>query len=235
MRNYWSCSKFADWLRGTSKPFSATKEEWHTWKNTAQLKAIRYWIAEDFLDGLQNFLYSPYTFLCHIQRYIKHRWITKTHLLKSTLQPGVWYDLDERLLYAVFDELVIFVETELAWSSFSSADNGQKKYNIPWWRIKTGLWRSSEAGLDYLHWASELKLNEERVDKSSPDFGKPTQQAFCAQEILVLYQWWKNERPNRPDPYEQKSVDAYKLEQKYDNEDTEMLIRLIKIRQGLWT
>jgi hypothetical protein len=32
MKNYWSCSKFADWLRGMPKLEAGTIEEWNAWK-----------------------------------------------------------------------------------------------------------------------------------------------------------------------------------------------------------
>jgi hypothetical protein len=35
---YWSCSKFADWLRGTSKIHSGTAEEWNVWRKAAKAK-----------------------------------------------------------------------------------------------------------------------------------------------------------------------------------------------------
>ena len=89
-------------------------------------------------------------------------------------------------------------------------------------------------------------------------FRTPTRQAIVAQEIKTLYDWWKYERPKRIDPYEIKAgansdkvnkeehlIPSHtpesviklrrELEKKYFNEDTEMLIRLIRIRDGLWT
>jgi hypothetical protein len=52
---YWSCSKFADWLRGTAKPGAATGRGWNEWKQAAQdTHPIRYWIVEEGLDYLQN-------------------------------------------------------------------------------------------------------------------------------------------------------------------------------------
>lgn len=127
-----------------------------------------------------------------------------------------------------------------------------------------GLWRCPEAGIAHLKWASTLKKDESWVDKDSPDFGHPTVQAWTAMEILTLYNWWKWERPKRVDPsdvsgwsdycdevckvsdnnflnnknYEQSRaiLNRYgEIESKNDEEDTEMLLRLINIRQNLWT
>ncbi len=108
------------------------------------------------------------------------------------------------------------------------------------------------------------------LQPGDPNYGKPTQQAECAIETLVLYHWWKEIRPARPDPYDvsgwselcerrraaktdddclwiedqtdeersetRASLDVCgKLEEEYDKEDEFMMIRLIKIRRGLWT
>lgn len=277
MKNYWSCSKFADWLRGTSKPASGTCEAWNTWEKQAKQKSLRYWLAEEGLDYLQNIVYAPMTFTNAIRRYISNRFVVKTHALtSSTLKRGQWHELDTRLLYSAFDELINFVETDLAHKNYicSSAED-RKKFYIPWHRKFFRLfWRCPEAGLDYLNWASQLKNDDEWLDKNDPEFGKPTQQALAAQEILMLYNWWKNERPNRPDPHDASGLTAYsdenaktakekgedswcqifsnektdeehehqraifelnsKIEKEQDDEDTDMFIRLIKIKQFLW-
>ena len=57
MRNYWTCSKFADWLRGTAKPTAETSEGWRSWEKKARdTHPVRYWLADEGLDYLQKFL-----------------------------------------------------------------------------------------------------------------------------------------------------------------------------------
>ena len=56
--NYWSCSKFADWIRGTKKLGAGTAEQWDEWTAAAQMKHnFRYWLAEEGLDYLQTFVH----------------------------------------------------------------------------------------------------------------------------------------------------------------------------------
>ena len=278
MKNYWSCSKFADWLRGTAKPASGTCEAWNSWEKQTKQKSIRYWLAEEGLDYLQNIVYAPMTFTNVIRRYISNRFVVKTHALTSSiLKRGQWHELDTRLLHSAFDELINFVETDLAYTNYiCSGAEDRKKFYMPWHRkfFRLGFWRCPEAGLDYLNWASQLKNDDEWLDKNDLEFGKPTQQALAAQEILILYNWWKSERPNRPDPHDASGLTAYsdenakiakakgedswcqifsnektdeerehqraifelnsKIEKEQDDEDTDMFIRLIKIRQFLW-
>lgn len=195
---YWSCSKFADWLRGTPKPMSGTIEEWNAWEKSARKKRVRYWLAEDGLDYLENFIYWPKNTYNRIRNYFTNRWINKTHALTSHLERGVWHDYDMRLLHAAFDALVDFVEVEQALMNFACASDEDKKSMLPHFKGN----RSAKVGLDYLEWATSLKNDEEWFSKDDPEFGKPTSQALAAQQTLDLYRWWKEKRPNRPDPFE---------------------------------
>lgn len=273
--NYWSCSKFADWLRSMPKLRAGTAKEWDIWHKAAKAKKMRYWLAEDGLDFFQNLVRSPLDFINNTRHYLDNRYFSKTHALTSNLKRGQWYDLDTRLLHALFDELVNFVEVEQAWHYVVCAEDEYKKYRIPWYRkiFHLGLWRNPEAGLAYLKWAAELTHNEDWADREDPSFDQPTSQALAAQQTIMLYKWWKEQRPKRPDPmeasgwadyYEKKRQAAeaqdvdfswiswdtdetdkehsskileicHKMEQEHDDEDTEMLIRLIKIRKSLWT
>ena len=268
--NYWSCSKFADWLRGTTKPAVGTSEEWDAWRKHARAKILRYWLAEEGLDHLQNFIYWPANRFHGLRCYIKNRWITKSHALTSSLKRGNWYDFDTRLLHAAFDELVNFVEIEQAWMLVISSKDDSKKYKTPWYRTIFSFkrWRNPEAGVAHLDWAAGLKNDDNWMDKNDPDFGQPTQQALAARETFALYKWWKEERPKRTDPSEASGWNEYckkkretdesiqtrfvsqkmkdhllheilelsrKIEDEYDKEVTAMLMRLVKVRQSLWT
>lgn len=276
--NYWSCTKFAEWIRGTSKISAGTEEEWRAWKSIAKKKKVRYWLAEEGLDHLQNVINWPKNRLQDVRHYVDNRWISKTHTLTSSnLKRGQWHEFDTRLLYSSFDSLVDFVEIELAWFHMICSDEAYKKYKTPWHRsiFRFRVRRNPECGLEYLNWAASLCHDEEWVDPNDPDFGKPTNQALAAQETLALYNWWKEVRPARQDPmdgsgwsnycYERrKKAEAqgsdlilpilegneteeekaharqilevcHEMESEQENEDTEMLIRLIKIRKYLWT
>lgn len=267
--HYWSCSRFADWLRGTPKLKSGTSTEWATWKRESQkAHPYRFWMAEEALCKIQDAVTWPVRSIYNIKYYCVNRWITKTHALTANpldIAPGVWCDLSNRFLFCMFNELVDFVEIETAWSHIAWGNKAaHKKYSAPWnatgW-FRTRRWRSTEAGIDHLKWASELKWPEDET-------GKLTSQALTAIEILALYDWWKIIRPGRIDPYNasgwskicnarrERDGDSifgedhtdeeraqskvaldrlHEIEEQYENEDEEMMIRLIKIRQGLWT
>ena len=163
--NYWSCSKFADWIRGDKKLGAATSEDWAAWTKTNKLRRpIRYWLAEEGLTHLQDFVYWPANRIQSIKYYINNRWITRTHGLTATsLKPGVYYELETRILHSMFDELVNFVEIEEAWMQVIVDKEAAKKYRPPWWatgRFRIRSWRSAEAGLAQLNWAASLVFDE---------------------------------------------------------------------------
>jgi len=277
---YWSCSPFADWLRGTPKPGAGTSEQWDAWNKAAETKhPIRYWLAEEALDRIQKFIKWPLDRLYDIKYYINNRWVTRTHALTahpSNIKPGTWCDVGNRFLPCLFNELVDFVEVELAWWHIAwEGKEVRAKYNAPfyatgWFRWRT--WRCPQAGLDNLAWQSSLTAKEDYgLNPGDKGYGELTHQAKGALEILALYKWWTEVYPNRPDPLDAGGWSEYcnrtrelnkelgisffsengdkelvklrdkalklshKIEQQYQREDEQMMIRLIKVRHKLWT
>jgi hypothetical protein len=280
---YWSNSKFAGWIRGTPKPEWETGEGWNKWnKNAKKSHPFRYWFAEEALNTIPDIVHLPLDMIYSLKYYINNRWVTKTHSLTAhprDIPRGQWRDVGNRFLPCLFNELVDFVEVEQAWHNIAWDKEARLKYNPPfyawgWFRWRT--WRCPEAGLDYLRWAASLRHNDEWVDVNDPHYNEPTPQAINAQEIMALYDWWKNVYPQRKDPMElsgwsdlcdqrrqrAKALDpdsdelsfldgdkteeekaetsrvldlSNEIEQQQEDEDTEMLIRLIKVRRSLWT
>ncbi len=279
MRDYWTCSKFADWIRGTTKLKCGTSEEWHEWETRAKAAyPVRWWLAEEGLDMVQKFVMWPSDKLHSIKYYINNRWISRTHSLTAhpqDIKPGEWRDVGDRFLPCLFNELQDFVEVELAWWHLAWASEEERaKYNMPWWahgwwRVRT--WRCPQAGLDNLEWQRNLVWKEDDgFEPGDPKIGQKTPQAIKAQEILDLYNWWTEVYRNRPDPMDASGWSAHceamrikypgsfmaslnskdpedrkasdkahkllqKIEAAYEKEDEAMMIRLIKVRNALWT
>ena len=205
---YWSIGKFADWLRGTPKLKCGTSEEWDAWYVTAaKAHPIRYWIAEEGLDYLQNFVYYIPDKLNDVRYYINNRWVTRSHSLTAhprDIRPGAWCDVGNRFLPCLFNELVDFVEVEQAWHHCIWSDEAKTKFDVPWYRsgwLRWRTWRCPEAGLEYLRWAETL-TNEEFLEEGEKHKAEPTYQAKAAKEIIELYTWWTVTYRNRPDPYD---------------------------------
>ena len=208
--HYWTISKFADWLRGTPKLKCGTSEEWNDWEDKAKAAhPIRWWIAEEGLDYLQKFVYYIPDRLNDIRYYINNRWVSRSHSLTAhprDIQPGNWSDVGNRFLPCMFNELVDFVEIEQAWHHCLWSDEAKTEFEVPWWRsgwLRWRTWRSPEAGMEYLKWASELTVDENMgAEPGSKGYGEPTYQAKAAKEIIELYTWWTVTYRNRPDPYD---------------------------------
>jgi hypothetical protein len=273
--HYWTIGKFADWLRGTPKLKCGTSEEWDNWEVRAKsAHPVRWWIAEEGLDYLQKFVYYIPDRLNDVRYYINNRWVSRSHALTAharDIRPGNWCDVGNRFLPCLFNELVDFVEIEQAWHHCIWSDEAKKEFEVPWWRkgwLRWRTWRSPEAGMAYLTWASTL-TNEEFLDEGEKHKAEPTYQAKAAKEIIELYTWWTVTYRNRPDPYDASGWSEYceasrianggklswggdkspelkkmsnkahkllrKIEAAYEKEDEAMMIRLIKIRQSLWT
>ncbi len=221
MKNYWSCTKFADWIRGTPKPLAATTEEWSEWRKKAAKRKIRYWLAEEGFDYLQKFIYFPLTWVRNIRYYVDNRWDTRTHALTSNLKKGQWHEFDQRLMHSAFDELVNFIEIEQACFQIACTEDSQKKHKIPWYRsiFPFSSYRCPEAGLSHLEWAASLKHDEAWDDPNGPDFRKPTAQALAAREIIELYKWWKEDRPKRADPMDTSGWSDYCDQKRKETDD----------------
>jgi len=258
-KNYWSCSQFANWILSlvkVQKPEAETTQGWKLWKNTTI--AAHPWIytlVEDWLDNIQDVVYFPYDVYDNIRLYLRNRFITRSHLINTKLKPGQWHETDEKLLHGMFELLVDFVEIEKAHMHNWCKPYQEKPWYLRWRSLRWGVNRSRENGLAYLDW-----------EKTLTDDGRHfTTQALAAYEQEALYLWWKDVRPNRPDPYDITGWTAYNdklgptefldrelndedskemhrlsqkvwdLEESWNEEDEQMLTRLIKLRRTLWT
>lgn len=246
----------AAWIRRKAglpaRPDMATSHEWKQWRIACKAKnQFVHWLIEDgFFSFKQGFM-TPLTMCANIKHYISNRFISKTHMLKTDLKPGVWHDLDTRLLHGMFNELVEFVEVEEANMEVYCGD---AEGFLPWYykclpKIITMFFkfRSAEAGLHHLDWESQLThdYGEHHTDDGN---GNLTHQALSAIEIKDMYTWWTTVRPLREDLYA--SIDVlddnfefdsipidhiHNEEARREQEDEDMMIRLIKVRSSLWT
>ncbi len=241
--NYWSCSKFADWLRGTKKPFALGWDEWDEWREDARVAhPFRFWLADVFLNKVQDFIFWPRTKYRDIDAYIHNRFIDKSHLIQTGLDKGCYHEFEDKVMHGLFTEFVDFVEIELSLCHRAWNDGPRKPR------------RNAEWGLKRLEWEMTLVWDENSgTDKDDEHYGKPTHQNLAALETLRLYEWWTKTRPNRPDPHDifedgdtdrlfsgdddisTKFEHLRKVEEQYDREDNAYLVRLILHRKCLWT
>lgn len=231
--NYWSLSPLANWLReraGLINPYALSEEGWQAHHKECKKKApLTYWITKTGFNKLQNIVMFPADIYNSIRIFYKN-WKNNSHVLDGGLPVGQWSDLCYRIPRCLFGELEKFIEVE--------------------------------KGLESLEWEKKLVYNEDWGYSPEDDcYGKPTNQALAAIEQEALYNWWKANKDR--DFYEEsgytaaceerckegkgglfgeqtkevkEALDRLKvLEEQYEAGETEMLVRLVKCRQSLWT
>lgn len=122
------------------------------------------------------------------------------------LKLGSYVEIDEKLLYCCFNELVEYVEVECAHMEQISKWGDEFPLN----HIRKTT-RSVEDGLNYLYNAYE-----------------------DGWDIINLYIWWTKERPSREMNRKVEKMDWCTVQEDYE-EDTQKLVELIKLRKFLWT
>jgi hypothetical protein len=242
------------------KPYALGFKEWDKWhEKTKSARPVAYFLSET-LPGFCKDVSEIITDPIHKTRYwIRTRTVDKYHVIKTGLAPG-YQDAGTRILHGNFSLLVDYVEVELAWMNVVFDKEKFKK--VPWWSkgwLRFKSFRNKELGLDHLRW--EMTLDSPSVPASD----RNPVQAARAKEVWELYHWWKHIRPTRPDPHDASGWSEWceskpfsdllddektpeeqtkvrnminrsrEIEEKYSQEDEDMLIRLIKIRESLWT
>ena len=239
-------------------PGALTSKAWRLFRREFKEKApVRYWIQND----LRYSIVMPVIWkIQNVRHWFAYRTYNRFHVVKTGLPPG-YYEPEVQLLHSSFNILKDFVEVELAWHSYMWSDERKsatvaEKY-VPFYRAFKPF-RSREWGLKHLEWASTLD------DPILPLHERCDHQARDAREIRELYLWWTDHRPARKevelpkfddqglgflgildDDFDSDASD-YKefgsatqqnneLHKLWDEEDTDMLIRLMKIRKSLWT
>lgn len=178
-------------------------------------------------------------------QWLAHRSTKRYNVLKiRDLEPNYW-DKDTILLYAVMQLVVDFVEIECAFMEIDAPYTWRQWLNLklPWFFRSDEAFRSRELGLRHLDMLERFYEDKVKSPSQAP------------KEIKEVYLWWKDVRPHRPDPGDLSGLNEYmknttkkdskkverliiatdKIEAKQNKEDTKMLMRVIELRDFLWT
>lgn len=191
--------------------------EWE--KKMAKKYPVRFFITEFIPDRAE----SIYRGCKRGIWWVRYRTTNRNHILKiNSLEPG-WHDRDTRMLHSCFQLLVDFVEMELP----------RREH-----RIKSAKRRDPEAGLAILN---ETINDATRLSHTSV-------QIEATKEKRDLYLWWTHTREKRINAWSDTLIwsdesrldgsagdQASYLDHLYDEEDQHMLVRLIAVRNTLWT
>ena len=250
--------KLASWLRYNPKAALSVKG-WRLFNEEFKKNApIRYYFNYKFR---RDFIYPINRKYHAVRDWILYRTTHRYHFLNTGLKPG-YYEIETKMLHVNFNMLKDFVEVEQAQIGYWSSDEYKIKASwcekyIPFY-YKVFPFRRPDLGVKHFEWASTLD------DPNLPLYERSEIQAIQAREILVLYKWWTEIRPYRKEiecvPYDDQGLGIFgcldddfnkeaedykahiesmdkanKQDEDWKNEDEEMLIRLIKIRNALWT
>jgi hypothetical protein len=223
------------------------------------MKYKNYWKEqiEDILYMLKDkYIYDMISSTCLVLDWVRFRTCRRYHIVNTGLEPG-YYDTDTRMLHVNFNLLVDFVEIEKAWMNTWSDDSKYSK--LSWFGKKFRRFRSPEDGISYLNWEIiDCQLEEQskaakevlelytwwkttRPNRPDPYVEAGYYEVFkyrTLRDDLVeverdgekYYTLKKSTKQER-----QVFKKVTKIEAKYDKEDEQMLIRLVKIRKFLWT
>lgn len=250
MKDFYKISivnKIKRWFKYNRPPY-ATSEEWEEFYIKFRKNApVRYFVFIFFPRKVWWKVKHKYE---HIVDWFRYRIFPRYwyHIVNTGLTPG-YHEAETRMLHSCFSLLEDFVEIQKGWRELADPENN-KKYPGYFARV-FGKQRFPEEGISYLKW--EITLGDDpKAINYSPS------QAASAREILDLYLWWKA-RPNRiyteiiylPKGF-RRSRSAYKSSPEfiaydasckareaediiYQKEDDDNLIRLIRIREAMWT
>lgn len=252
---------FSDWMN-YNPPGAMSGTGWRLFRKEFEEKApIRYFIRHT----LWKKVVWPIKYrLRRITEWFVYRFIDKYHVLDTGLKPG-YHSIDEQILHVNFNLLKDFVEIEVGWKYLCfhpEEDPNRENFfyrhfrMVRRWKNVNSRW--TEFGIKHFKWETTLD------DPSLPPHEQSIEQAQTAREVLALYNWWTVQRPSRKNveitqydhqglgtlaildaTFNRTAADYIKhkedmdrqaeLEKEWDEEDTEMLVRLMKIRRSLWS
>jgi hypothetical protein len=247
--------KFNEWFNFNRLKLGSA-DEWAEWDDNFRKKApIRHWLTH----RLPYLTWYPVKWKYDVARdWVRYR-RKKYHIIDTGLTPG-YYDKDTLLLHANFSLLKNFVEIEKAsmhrWSHASTEKETLLGF-IPKRKKIDPL-----NGIKYLEWETTLDVPDEdgnsnpeqaahareilelytwwvfdrpnRVELESPE--APADDVEHTRSFMYrMSTAYREKYPEYHAAFSQWCVAHSKQEEDWAEEDTEMLIRLIKVRKSLWT
>ena len=227
MKNYWSLSKFADFLRnlfGISKmSYARTRQGWSDYEMESRRQSRFGYNLIESLDMIQNVVMYIPTKIEDTIRYFKN-WNRGTHILKTNTKRGQWGDLCTKIPDALMKSIIDFVEVECY---------NMQKYCGVYFAPNT---KHYIIGLDWLYFQFHISTGE----------GSSVDHPYT--KIIEAYWFAKNEYSNF-DAYEGINLDSFKFnsevrtnydlinerEKKFSDKVTLHCKNIVEYRDYLWT
>lgn len=168
--------------------------------------------------------------------WIAFRTTQRYNIVKIKTLAATYWDKDTIMLHAIMQLVTDYVEIEQAslyWTNHDETPSLRERIlrRVPWVFRNSNWFRSRERGV------TNLQLESTFDDDSLLAEERNSAQANAAREILEVYLWWHDVRPNRKDlDSSEIGFEEYlNLTRQYSIEDANMLKRIIDVREHLWT
>ena len=232
--------------KGNGADKARSSEDWGAWKNEMKEKyPIRYFLNQDFEA---TFIWPWSMRLQRVQEWVKYRTTRRYHIVSTGMKPG-YSDVTEKMLHVNFNMLKDFVEIEKAQMFNVFGANDVYKHNDKNAGIAHLLWEMSLEPDEYNGTEQQAKNAREIYDLYNwwtnirplrvDSFETPEHKAYwkLRNDIYGSDCFFCGDK-DTPELKKLQKV-AYELsdtlDKQYSKEDEDNLIRLMKIRQSLWT
>ena len=168
-----------------------------------------------------TWLIKPFRFKTYkkLWYWFLYRTFRRYNIVKiSSLPPG-YYDIDERLMHSMFDLLVEFVEKEKPFDALDWDGSGEAHAF------------AAQEIRELYHWWKEIYPTRESPLNNLPYDLLPPRLKIDHRGPVSLIDSHDDEYPS----YQLAVSETWRLEQEWADEDTKNLVRLINIRNFLWT
>lgn len=171
--------------------YSGSKQAWGD--NYKAKHPKMYHLTEVILQDIRLFVERQLSLPFRLETYIINRFVDKQHVLQTKLEVGKWHEVSDRMLHANFETLATYVESSCAYV-YDDELPGIRGY-INRFRVV----RNREAGLANLRSRIELESGlSKKLQKEN--------------EIIELYLWWRDIRPNRECYVEESGMSKFDIE-----------------------
>jgi hypothetical protein len=219
--NYWSNSSFSKWLRtkaGLDNPEALSFEAWDEHEKDCKQRApFTYWLTDTALDKVQDAVYFVPNLFYSVGVFYKN-WKCNSHVLSGSLPVGEWCDLSHRIPVCLFTSLERFIEDEKGLDTFAWELSDDLKEDCLW---------QHEAALEQKTIYEWWKANKDR--DTFVDSGLMT---YYDRKLEKGENLFSNTHDNEWEELNEKHT---QMEKQFKAEEEDMLIRLIKIRDSLWS
>lgn len=247
------------------KPYALGWGQWAKWdENLKGSRPIAFFFTETLPDWVEWIPEHSIDYLDNVRYYVKNR-ADSSHQLTSKLEKGKYHEFRKVMLHSMFDSFVDYLEIEVASSHVAwSNPEETAKYKIPFWRRIRILhwwqsWRSSEAAIAHLKWEMALTDSPLQAEAAKEKMFlytwwsiiRPTRETDSWKESGLREFWDEMETKYGEDwlglgsssklstvekkKYRKLQALTDEVEANWEQEDDDMMIRLVKLSSTLWT